>query len=275
MEYSIIISTGSATSTIPQGLLVWDTVADGFIDYLDYADNLATFEGAFATNYRYIIADNNNSAIGVASIDGSIEYIDYDAWGEPSYTGDIDSLNILWNGYYFDGETGNYYLRNRYYSPTEHRFLTEDPHGTIPDENWNNPFGITNQYTDGYGLDVYAGFNPITGRDDWGLVCGSKGNDWIVHDRPFPVNFTIPCYKHDKCYEGWGKFGDRCRKTKKDCDDDFFDNMNQQCDKLKDSNGRGYYQCLTYAKRYHEAVQNSRKAQQSFDKARKKHCCGR
>ena len=65
----------------PQGLLVWDTVADGFIDYLDYADNLATFEGAFATNYRYIIADNDNSAIGVVSIDGSIEYIDYDAWG--------------------------------------------------------------------------------------------------------------------------------------------------------------------------------------------------
>ena len=124
-------------------------------------------------NYRYIIADKDNSAIGVASIDGSIEYIDYDAWGEPSYTGDIDSLNILWNGYYFDGETGNYYLRNRYYSPTERRFLTEDPHGTIPDENWNNPFGITNQYIDGVGLTVYAGFNPVNNRDDWGLLDGN------------------------------------------------------------------------------------------------------
>jgi len=78
------------------------------------------------------------------------------------------SETYLWNG--------NYYLKNRYYSPIERRFLTEDPHGTIPDENWNNPFGILNQYADGYGLQVYAGFNPITGRDDWGQksVCKIK-----------------------------------------------------------------------------------------------------
>jgi RHS repeat-associated protein len=53
---------------------------------------------------------------------------------------------------YFDNETGNIYLRNRYYSPNSQRFLTQDPinSGT----NWysfvdNNPIN----YTDSLGLD--------------------------------------------------------------------------------------------------------------------------
>jgi RHS repeat-associated protein len=88
-------------------------------------------------------------------------------------------LNVLWNGYYFDSETDNYYLRNRYYSPDERRFLTDDPHGIIPDENWNNPWDITSQYTDGVGLQVYAGFNPISKRDEWGLSIDLIQNPWV------------------------------------------------------------------------------------------------
>ena len=158
----------------PQGLLVWDTTDDDYINYLDYSGNIATFEGAFSSNILYLLTDKDRSVIATSS--GA--EISYNAWGEPSYTGNIDGLSVLWNGYYFDGETGNYYLKNRYYSPIERQFLTEDPHGTIPDENWNNPFGITNQYTDGYGLQVYAGFNPVNNRDDWGLKnCNRCGPD--------------------------------------------------------------------------------------------------
>ena len=72
--------------------------------------------------------------------------------------------------HYYDMESGNYYLRNRYYSPFERRFLTEDPHGINPDENWNNPFDIQRQYSDGCGLQVYAQGDPVNNRDGWGLT---------------------------------------------------------------------------------------------------------
>jgi RHS repeat-associated protein len=140
-------------------------------------------------------------------------------------TGDLQGLNVLWNGYYFDDETDNYYLRKRYYSPDERCFLTDDPHGIIPDENWNNPWNITNQYADGVGLQVYAGFNLVNSRDDWGLkgccnwyqrlLCKWKEVSFTVEfysywsmGVPFGVGDNLAAvYKHgrayDKCY--WGK----------------------------------------------------------------------
>jgi RHS repeat-associated protein len=166
----------------PAALLAWDTTDDDYIDYYDYVDNTVYFEGAFSSNIYYCLTDKDNSVVGVVDADGDIEYIAYDAWGTPNYTDDIQGLSVLWNGYYFDAETDNYYLRNRYYSPTERRFLTDDPHGIIPDENWNNPWDITNQYADGVGLQVYSGFNPITGRDDWGL-------SWF--DRAIGIGYQI------------------------------------------------------------------------------------
>ncbi len=157
--------------------LTWDTNSDDQInlyDYVDNAHNTDYFDGAFSSNIYYCLTDKNNSVVGIVDLDRNVEYITYNAWGVPSYTGDIQGLSVLWNGYYFDGETENYYLRNRYYSPTERKFLTEDPHGIIPDGNWNNPFAIMNQYDDGVGLAVYAGANPVMNRDDWGLKdCGS------------------------------------------------------------------------------------------------------
>ncbi len=160
--------------------LVWDTNSDDQInlyDYVDNAHNTNYFDGAFSSNIYYCLADKNNSVVGLVDANMDIEYITYNAWGVPSYSGDIQGLSVLWNGYYFDNETENYYLRNRYYSPTQRKFLTDDPHGIIPDGNWNNTFAIMNQYDDGVGLMVYAGFNPVNNRDDWGLECESCGPD--------------------------------------------------------------------------------------------------
>jgi RHS repeat-associated protein len=208
----------------PAALLAWDTTDDDYIDYYDYVDNTVYFEGAFSSNIYYCLTDKDNSVVGVVDAYGDIEYIAYNAWGTPNYTGDIQGLSILWNGYYYDGETGNYYLKNRYYSPIERQFLTEDPHGIVPDEKWNNPWDITNQYSDGVGLTVYAGFNPVNGRDDWGLkgccnwlqklLCDWKEVSFTVEfysywsmGVPFGVGDNLAAvYKHgrarDKCY--WG-----------------------------------------------------------------------
>lgn len=124
--------------------LVYDCNDNDQIDLVDWKcifDNVDLI-AAFTDNGRYVLTDFRNSVIGMTDPNNNVIGITYDAWGAPSYTGDLEGLSIFWNGYYLDDETGNYYLRNRYYSPLERRFVTEDPHGVNPDENLNNSFGI-------------------------------------------------------------------------------------------------------------------------------------
>ncbi|MCD4831529.1 MAG: RHS repeat-associated core domain-containing protein [Anaerohalosphaeraceae bacterium] len=151
--------------------LDWDYNSDEQINFFDWvAADMNDFTGAFKTNGRYVFADFKNSVIGVTDANGAVVEISYDAWGTPSYTGNINGLSILWNGYYYDSETDNYYLRNRYYSSLERRFITDDPRGTVPDENWNNPFVVQSQYDDGYSLLAYCQHDPINNKDPWGLL---------------------------------------------------------------------------------------------------------
>lgn len=153
--------------------LLWDYNSDNNIDFEDWAyhepniNDVNIFYGS--DNGRYILTDFMGSVIGIAKEDGSTVEINYNAWGVPYYTGGLDGLNILWNGYYSDAETGNYYLRNRYYSPLERRFITEDPRGIVPDGIWNNRFSILDQYADGFGLEVYCQSDPLNSKDIWGL----------------------------------------------------------------------------------------------------------
>ena len=56
----------------------------------------------------------------------------YDIWGKlENITGSLaDALGITnplrYRGYYFDTETGLYYLQSRYYSPNLMRFISQD-----------------------------------------------------------------------------------------------------------------------------------------------------
>ena len=53
----------------------------------------------------------------------------YDPWGVPTISGDraVAELNpCSYRSYYYDGETGYYYLQSRYYDPTIGRFLNAD-----------------------------------------------------------------------------------------------------------------------------------------------------
>ena len=56
----------------------------------------------------------------------------YDAWGNLlSATGSMAHVNPLrYRGYYYDSETGFYYLQSRYYDPTNHRFINADSYAT-------------------------------------------------------------------------------------------------------------------------------------------------
>ncbi|RIV26398.1 RHS repeat protein [Alicyclobacillaceae bacterium I2511] len=94
----------------------------------------------------------------------------YDAWGNVIGHTDSTGLN-LWNsnpfiyhGYWYDWDTGLYYLNARYYNPTIGRFLSKDP--------------VAPQVGDALSYNEYAYTinNPITGIDPLGTrVMGVDG----------------------------------------------------------------------------------------------------
>jgi RHS repeat-associated protein len=75
----------------------------------------------------------------------------YDAFGNEVNADTNDSNPWRYCGEYFDKETGNYYLRARFYNPRNGRFLTEDP------------------IRDGLNWYTYVYNNPVYWIDPWGL----------------------------------------------------------------------------------------------------------
>ena len=88
----------------------------------------------------------------------------YDAWGSPASesSGSIFGIFMLltnqltYRGYFYDFETGLYYLRSRYYSPSWGRFINADKH-------FDTGVGVlgTNMY-------IYCNNNPIRYTDHTG-----------------------------------------------------------------------------------------------------------
>lgn len=83
------------------------------------------------------IKKNNQTYINHANLRGDVVSVtdtsnnivaqyQYDPWGKQiAYSGTL-SQPFRYAGYYYDDETGLYYLKNRYYSPSLGRFLTKD-----------------------------------------------------------------------------------------------------------------------------------------------------
>ena len=87
----------------------------------------------------------------------------YDAWGNViSQSGSIASLNpIRYRGYYYDAETGLYYLGSRYYDPAVKRFINAD----------GAALATINPYSDGLtdkNYFAYCDNNPVSRSDDGG-----------------------------------------------------------------------------------------------------------
>jgi RHS repeat-associated protein len=83
-------------------------------------------------NEYFYITDLLGNIIELVDISGNtvVEY-KYDAWGNIVYQYDsglgIDDINpFRYRGYYFDVETGYYYLQSRYYNPEICRFISSD-----------------------------------------------------------------------------------------------------------------------------------------------------
>ena len=107
------------------------------------------------TKYYYIF-NVQGDVIGILNQAGQkIVSYTYDAWGkvlsvDGSEASTIGQINpIRYRGYYYDTETGFYYLQSRYYDPTTRRFLNID--------DYVDP----NKGIDGLNLFVYSKNNLI------------------------------------------------------------------------------------------------------------------
>ncbi len=124
-------------------------------EYYSAEDNLISF--------YYLLRNLQGDVIAITDREGNklVEYT-YDAWGKVlSITGSqantIGQLNpYRYRGYYYDVETGFYYLQSRYYDPETRRFLNADGYVS------------TGQGVLGYNMFAYCGNNPVNRADPTG-----------------------------------------------------------------------------------------------------------
>ena len=89
-------------------------------------------DGGIASTYYYIL-NLQGDVVQIIDANGVMqaEYV-YSPWGEIiSAEGDLAEINPLrYRGYYYDSETGFYYLQSRYYDPENHRFINADSYAS-------------------------------------------------------------------------------------------------------------------------------------------------
>ena len=94
---------------------------------LKYSTNGTSFQ-----TYYYVLNLQGDVVKLIHYIPGfeyeSVATYEYDAWGNiVSSSGRLAEINPLrYRGYYYDNETGFYYLQSRYYNPAIHRWINSD-----------------------------------------------------------------------------------------------------------------------------------------------------
>ena len=116
----------------------------------------------------YYIRNLQSDIIGILDNSGNqvVSYT-YDSWGkllsiEGSAKDTIGVQNpFRYRGYYYDTETGFYYLNSRYYDPAVGRWLSPEPN--VYTNGFDNGAGLT-----GYNVYSYCANNPISFSDSKG-----------------------------------------------------------------------------------------------------------
>ena len=157
------------------GQLMYETRGDAKF-YYSYDANGILYNVRYTltdggTEYSYYYTHNSRGDIvGIYNGAGELKaHYEYDAWGNvisitdnngnaitnPNHIGNLNPFR--YRGYYYDTESGFYYLMSRYYDPVTHRFINADGYfqsgGNILDANVHS----------------YCGNNPIMFADPTGL----------------------------------------------------------------------------------------------------------
>jgi RHS repeat-associated protein len=135
------------------------------VTYFAY-DSAGNLIGMSAGSERYYYVRNaQNDITGLIDESGTlvVQY-EYDSWGKPlaitgSKAGSIGERNpFRYRGYYYDDETGMYYLQSRYYDPEIRRFINADD------------VDVLKAQDDLYDKNLYAycDNNPVIRKDKYG-----------------------------------------------------------------------------------------------------------
>ena len=203
----------------------------------------------------YYLYDGLGSTRQLTDSAGSVtdSYI-YEGFGNCIYSSGATTNPYLFTGEAFESLPSLYYLRARYYDPSIGRFISRDPILSPMwlwigrTWAWFVPLVDQPQMLHPY---VYVQNNSINLTDPRGLACGPGIlGDVFIPDRWWGAyDFTLSCLAHDSCYAG-------CGKSKSGCDEAFYDNMLNECNRLSRRNPF-YYDCLITARTYYLAVKHA------------------
>ena len=123
-----------------------------------------TYNGTIVSENDYLLVSNiRGDIIGIYDSNGTrvVTYV-YDAWGRILSTTGTGANTIgvynpfRYRGYYYDTETGFYYVSSRYYDPEIGRFINADGYVS------------TGQGVLGYNMFAYCGNDPVNRKDPTG-----------------------------------------------------------------------------------------------------------
>ena len=148
---------------------------------LKYSTNGTSFQ-----TYYYVLNLQGDVVKLIQANGHVVAQYTYDAWGNVSSSGRLAEINPLrYRGYYYDSETGFYYLQSRYYDPVNRRFINADSYAS------------TGQGFIGTNMFAYCNNSPI-------LFVDHDGNDaeavgwwastmwWLcAADGPIPVGDAL------------------------------------------------------------------------------------
>ena len=159
-------------------------------------------------NYYYVL-NLQGDVVGLLDETGEeIAVYTYTAWGEIlsvtnangtaiTSSTHIANLNPLrYRGYYYDTETGFYYLQSRYYDPASHRFINADSY-------------TSTDTTDAISCNMFAycGNNPVIYGDDEGtdavIVIDNNAAAGAGH-----IGFLVQDEEGNWFHFYWGPYGD-------------------------------------------------------------------
>ena len=161
-----------------------------------------------ASGVSTVLSDVLSSTVALTDAAGAVstEYT-YTPHGQPTVTGASTSSQRAFTGRDWDGSSGLFYYRARFYSPQQSRFVSRDPLGFRA--------GDTNLY-------AYVSGDPVNNSDPMGLLlykcfrttaAGVFNHAYMWNDQPSP--YPPDCGRGDRNDQGGteigpGKFKDAC-----------------------------------------------------------------
>ena len=147
------------------GKLMRESYGSNTLDFF-YDANGTPYALKYNGTVYYYVTNLQGDVVQIVDSSGnSVANYEYDPYGKViSATGTLAEVNpIRYRGYYYDNETGLYYLQSRYYDPAIGRFVNADAYAS------------TGQGLLGSNMFAYCGNNPINQDDPTGEVAS-----WII-----------------------------------------------------------------------------------------------